>query len=125
MAVAFAVIIRSQKEVKRGTRFVNENEQPFYFSVRKIEKYVLYSAKHILQTFIVLMAKYWFIGVTKTKQFINTRFPKIKKLFEKKEIMKVEKKTLTFLGRAVKESKIKIKRMREHVRETHGVKEEK
>ncbi len=58
---------------------------------------------------------------TKIKKFIFIRFPKLFNIFKKKEQNTEIKPNNTFLKRAIRESKIKIKKIREHVRAEHDM----
>ena len=113
--------MRSYGQVASGIRVPLADEEPFYFSISKIEKYMLYYLKRFLQWAVITTAKYWFIMTTKIKKFIFIRFPKLFNIFKKKEQNTEIKPNNTFLKRAIRESKIKIKKIREHVRAEHDM----
>jgi uncharacterized protein YpmB len=86
---------------------------------RQTEKIMLYLTKHIIQWIVLITVKYWFIVSTKTQKWICKNLPKIDNYFKKvpKEID--DSKGVSFVKRAVIESKIKIRRIKEKVRKEH------
>lgn len=86
---------------------------------RHIEKIMLYLAKHIIQWIIVMVVKYWFIVVTKTRKLTKEKLPKVHNFFRKTEKEITDPKKYTFVRRAVLESKAKIRRVKEKVRREH------
>jgi len=86
---------------------------------RHIEKIMLYLAKHIIQWIIVMVVKYWFIIVTKTRKLMKEKLPKVHNFFKKTEKEINDPKKYTFVRRAVLESKAKIRRVKEKVRREH------
>ena len=85
---------------------------------RHVEKIMLYLAKHIIQWIVLVVVKYWFIISTKVRNWIGRNWPKIYNFFkEKTEDINQQKNS--FVSKAVLESKIKIKRIREKVRREH------
>ena len=88
----------------------NEIRVPF----RKIEKTALYLAKHLIQSVLVILAKYWFILSIKIKKKYEKIWPKIHDYLLRKKITSREKNL--FIKRAVFESKVKIRRIREKIR---------
>jgi hypothetical protein len=87
-------------------------------SFRQIEKNMLYLTKHIVQALVLTVAKYWFILVTKTKKWVMDKWPKVHLFFQKKPVSEGPVKP-SFIQRAVLESKSKIKRIKERVKEEH------
>lgn len=85
---------------------------------RHVEKIMLYLAKHVIQWIVLVVVKYWFIVSTKVKNWIGRNWPKIHEFFKKKTTDTNPKKS-SFVSRAVLESKIKIKRIKEKVRREH------
>lgn len=85
---------------------------------RHIEKIMLYLAKHVIQAIVLVVVKYWFIVSTKIKNWIGKNWPKIYNFFRTKTDEVTAQKS-TFVSRAVLESKIKIKRIREKVKRDH------
>ena len=79
-------------------------------SFRHVEKSMLYLTKHIVQWLILSGAKCWFKIKAKTNKWIQKNSPRIHKFFEKKESTKK-----TFVGKAILESKIKIRRIKERI----------
>ncbi len=87
-------------------------------SFRHLEKIMLYLAKHIIQWIVLVLVKYWFIFITKSKKFIEEKTPKIKKILGRDKVEGiVNLKRNSFIKRAVLESKVKIKKMKEKIRE--------
>ncbi len=85
---------------------------------RHVEKIVLYLTKHIVQWVVLIVIKYSFIIVTKTKKSLKKNWPKISK-FLKKKSKDIKQQNNTFVKRAISESKIKIRRIKEKVRKEH------
>jgi hypothetical protein len=77
---------------------------------RQIEKIMLYLTKHAVQSIILSGAKGWFTIKAKTSKWIHKNSPRIHKFFERKESTKK-----TFVGKAILESKIKIRRIKERI----------
>jgi len=86
---------------------------------RHVEKIMLYLAKHIVQWIILMVVKYYYIFTTKTKKWVKTNSPKIHKFFNKKPKGEYQQKN-GFVRRAVLESKVKIKHIREKVKKEHA-----
>lgn len=81
---------------------------------RQIEKIMLYLTKHAVQWVILIVVKYWFTLTTKTQKWVQKNSPRIHKFFEKKETNKK-----TFVGKAILESKIKIRKVKEKIKKEH------
>ena len=86
---------------------------------RHTEKIMLYLAKHTIQWIVLMVVKYWFIVLTKTKRWFDKKLPKIRVFMEKLE-KDSEKAKKLFTHRSVIELKTKIKHIREKVRREHG-----
>ncbi|MFA6251428.1 MAG: hypothetical protein WC603_02265 [Candidatus Paceibacterota bacterium] len=80
---------------------------------------MLYLAKHTIQWIVLMVVKYWFIVLTKTKRWFDKKLPKIRVFMEKLE-KDSEKAKKLFTHRSVIELKTKIKHIREKVRREHG-----
>lgn len=112
------LLSRSAWEVETGVR--NPDTYPvFKISIRKTEKYVLYYTKWVLQSIVINTVKIWFIFIAKTKKFLKERWPKLVSKLRPKPLEPGERPS--FARRAVIESKIKIKRAKENIREKHKV----
>jgi hypothetical protein len=85
---------------------------------RQIEKIMLYLTKHVVQWIVLVVVRYWFIISTKTKKWVCKNLPKVNKYF-KKAPKEIDDKRISFVKRAVIESKIKIRRIKEKVRKEH------
>lgn len=102
-------------EIKNKNReFEPQRKLPPEIYFRQVEKIMLYLTKHIVQWVVLVVVKYWFTLTTKAQKWILKKLPKIHDFFTKKPDQDVLKKT--FVGRAILESKIKIKRVREKVK---------
>lgn len=86
---------------------------------RHIEQIVLYLTKYIIQSVVFVVMKYWFIILTKTKKWIGKSLPKLYRFFYKESI-KIETQNDSFFRKAILESKIKIRKIKENVRREHG-----
>lgn len=90
--------------------FGTQRKLPPELYFRHIEKIMLYLTKYAVQWVILSGAKGWFKIKAKTNKWIQKNSPKIHKFFEKKESTKK-----TFVGKAILESKIKIRRIKERI----------
>ena len=86
---------------------------------RQVEKIALYLAKHVIQWTVLTVVKYWFISTTKSKKWAHKNYPKIAKIFRKKEEKNGNSK-ISFSKRARLELKSKIGRIKEKVKREHG-----
>jgi len=105
-------------EIRTGKKNIidEENNIP-HIPFRHIEKNMLYLTKHVVQGLVLVTVKYWFILVLKTKKMISEKWPKIHESINKRFSKNNEKKKMTFAKRAVLESKIKIKKMKQRIKE--------
>lgn len=87
---------------------------------RHVEKFMLYLARHVIQWIVLVVFKYWFIFSIKTKKWICKKLPKIYNFVNKKKELPDPFQKPSFVQRAVLESRIKIKRIREKVKKEHG-----
>jgi len=85
---------------------------------RHIEKIMLYLTKHIIQWIVLKLVKYWFILYTKTKKWTCNNLPKIHSFFKKKT-REIDQNRNSFIRRAVLESKMKIRGIKEKIRKEH------
>jgi len=118
---AFGMLLFRAWEI-RTDRLIPEEETEIFtpkLSFRYIEKIILYSAKHIVQWIVLSTVKLWFIIATKTKILLQNKLPKIHNLFKKKENSGTDSRKVSFVERAVMESKIKIKKVKEKIRQEH------
>ena len=86
---------------------------------RHVKKNMLYLTKHIVQGIVLVVVKYWFICVTKTRKWISDKWPKINAYFQKKP-ESTENQKPSFFRKAILESEAKIKRIKEKVKREHG-----
>ena len=118
ISLAFLVILFQAWEIK--TERINSVEVakirlpkiPF----RHIEKNMLYWTKHIILGLVLVSVKYWFIISTKFKKWFDEKWPKINAYFKKKKDGMVSYRH-SFVKKAILESKVKIKRIKEKVKE--------
>ncbi len=87
-------------------------------SFRYIEKVFLLLIKHIIQSIVLSSVKAWFIITTKIKKWIANKLPRLDKFF-KKETKILDPRKISFIQRAVIESKIKIKKVKEKIKKEH------
>lgn len=119
IVASLCLLSYSAWEVETGVR--KEDTYPvFKISIRKTEKYVLYYTKWILQSIVINIVKVWFILVVKTKKFLKEKWPQLVHKLRPKPLEAGERPS--FVRKAVIESKIKIKRVKENIREKHKVK---
>jgi hypothetical protein len=92
------------------------------FSFRNIEKVAQYFIKHIVIAVVLVVAKYWFIGITKTRKWLEENWPKVHRIFEHKSADGIEDglgKPYSFMRRLILETRAKIRRVKESVRRDH------
>lgn len=118
LIVVFGILIRSVRQIRAGKRQLNEDFTPD-ISFRKIEKYVLYYTKNIVQITVVTVVKYSMITALKTKKVVKEKWPtihtKIKRVFNKREAGEKP----SFIQKAILESKTKIRRIKDKVKRDH------
>lgn len=105
----------------RTDRVVIEEDKPKFtreLSFRRFEKIALYVTKHIVQWVVLSFVKIWFTVATKVKIWMKNKLPKIAKFFQRKEKF-TDSRKISFVERAVMESKIKIKRVKEKIKKEH------
>lgn len=98
--------------------FVQNEYLTFEFSFRKLEIIVLHYAKHIIQSFVLIIVKYWFLGIAKTKKWLMEKWPKVHHIIHKKNPVPISTKP-SFFTKALMESKIKISRIKQKIRDEH------
>jgi len=85
---------------------------------RHVEKFMLYLTKHVIQWIVLMIVKFWFIIYAKTKKWTGKNLPKIYEFFKEKT-KDISQQENSFIQRAILESKIKIKHIREKIRRDH------
>lgn len=85
---------------------------------RHLEKIMLHLAKHIIQWIILMIVKYWFTVSAKTKKWVKKNWPKIS-AFLRKKTKDINQQRNSFVQKAILESKIKIRRVKERVKKEH------
>ena len=96
-----------------------ENKIPD-LTFRHVEKSMLYLTKHVVQSIVLTVVKYWFIITTKTRKKISDSWPKIHAILQKKsESPDVVNKKPSFFRKAILESEAKIKKIKEKIKEEH------
>lgn len=121
IAIILAFIMLSYQAWEIKTLRTEKNSNPkimpeIYF--RHLERTALYLIKNIVQWIVLMAVKYWYISSAKTKKWINKNWPKIAN-FLKTKAKDIDFKKNTFIKRAILESKIKIKRIKEKVKKEH------
>lgn len=87
-------------------------------SFRHVEKILLYLAKHLFLFIVLSAARYWYLITTKLNKWIIENWPKVYRIFVKKsDNLQANKKS--FISRVVLESKIKMKRIKEKIKQDH------
>ncbi|MEI6659861.1 MAG: hypothetical protein WCK91_00345 [bacterium] len=92
------------------------------FSFRNIEKIAQYLLKNIIVGVVLIIAKYWFIGITRTKKWLEENWPKVHRIFEHKSAEGIEDglgKPYSFMRRLILETRAKVRRMKEKVKRDH------
>lgn len=123
---AFGMLLFRVWEIKTSRIIVSEISEeklPSRISFRYIETIILYLAKHAIQWTVLLFVKLWYLLVSRIKLIILDKLPKINRFFNR--ISKSDDpRKISFVQRAVIESKIKIKRVKEKIKKEHEEKEE-
>ena len=112
------ILAYSAGQVNAGLRNENREWKIVFPPIRQLEKYLLYSLKHLIQNLILGIVKYWILGMIKIKKWFIENWPKIKARLKKNKV-KIETtypKSPSFIRRAVFESKIKIKRLKQKIK---------
>ncbi len=117
---AFGMLAFRAWEIRSGRVVVEMTAKPVpEISFRIIERSVLYSAKHIVQWIVIATIKYWFLAVTKVRKLVSEKWPAIHDRFTKKPVEGPVKPS--FITKALLESKTKIKRIKQKIREDHDM----
>jgi hypothetical protein len=122
---AFIMLSFRAWEIKTSRRQIEEQDLRKHLpelSFRHVEKILLILTKHVIQSVVVSSVKVWFIFITKAKILIKNKLPKINKFFKKR--ISADSRKITFVQRAIIESKIKIKKVKEVIKKEHEEKEE-
>lgn len=104
----------------RTSRIAIKEEYENYLpklSLKEVEKISLYVIKHIIQSIVLFVVKGWFLFITKTKIWIQNNSPKIHKFFQKK--INTASRKISFVERAIIESKINIKKVKDKIKKEH------
>ncbi|MEK7586240.1 MAG: hypothetical protein AAB477_03375 [Patescibacteria group bacterium] len=119
--MAFGMLTFRAWEIRTTRVSIPENIEKIApdLSFRHVEKSMLYLTKHLVQSIVLGLVKYWFIITTKSKKWIADKWPKIYSYFEKKKDGASEPTKPSFFQKAILESKAKIKRIREKVEKEH------
>lgn len=116
LLIVLGILISSARKVERGIRQIDKVRVPDV-SFRKIEKYMLYYTKNIVQITVITVVKYSMISAIKTKKIVREKLPhihnKIKKVLSKKD------NKPSFIQKAILESKTKIRRIKDKVKREH------
>jgi hypothetical protein len=117
---AFGMLAFRAWEIRTNRiQIIENNESPvpeLYF--RHVEKNILHFSKLIIQWIVLIIVKYWLIMITKIKKWLGENWPKFHKLFEKKEPSSSPMK-ISFVRRAILESKSKISKLKKKIKEEH------
>lgn len=117
---AFYLLAFRAWELRTGRVHSSVEEAKYvpHIPFRQIEKKMLYLAKRVVQGLVLIIAKYWYISTTKGKKWTEDRWPKVYAFFKRKA-KSPEGARSSFFHRAVLESKIKIRRIKERVKREH------
>jgi len=120
MTTAFGMLLFRAWEIKTNRVETVEEHEKYKpeLSFKKIEKISLFLAKHTIQWIVLSCVKLWFTITTKIKIFVVNKLPKINKFFHR-EIKTEGPRRISFIQRAIIESKIKIKKVREKIQKEH------
>lgn len=120
IVISFGMLAYRAWEIETSRVAYNSSEKnEFGVPFRKIEKNIFFFTKHIVQHILVFVAKYWFIISIKTKKKYQEAWPKIHDYLLRKKITSREKNL--FIKRAVIESKMKIRHIKEKIKRENRV----
>ncbi len=121
---AFGMLLFRAWEIRTSRLVIEEKTQTIRkgLSFRDIEKIILFTIKHAVQGIVLFFVKVWFLLITKVKFWIQNKLPKVNRFFEKKP--SADSRKISFVERAVMESKIKIKKVKERIIKEHEEKAE-
>lgn len=117
---AFGMLMFRAWEIRTSRIVIDENKEKFTpeLSFKRFEKIFLFLAKHTIQWIVLSSVKVWYILITKIKVLFKNKLPKINKFFEKKTPI-TDSRKISFVERAIMESKIKIKKVKEKIKRDH------
>jgi H+/gluconate symporter-like permease len=116
---AFGMLFYRAWEIRTSRIAVKEERENYLpkLSLKEVEKIALHVIKHVIQSIVIFTVKGWFLFITKTKILIQNKSPKIHKFFQKKT--NIDSRKISFVERAIIESKIKIKKVKEKIKKEH------
>ncbi len=119
--VAFGMLVFRAWELRtERVKLPEYTESPLPdLSFRHVEKSMLYFIKHVVQNIVLVIVKYWFILTTKTKKKIADSWPKVNAYLKRKPESPDTPRRPSFFRKAILESKAKIRRVKEKVKEEH------
>jgi hypothetical protein len=121
---ALTVLYFRAWELRTGRTTDTEKIVPVqHLTLRHLERIMLYLTKNVVQYIVLAIVKFWFIIVTKFKIWVKDKFPKLNSRFNKTTDSPAPQKP-SFIKKAVLESKSKIKRLKQKIREEHAVESE-
>jgi hypothetical protein len=117
--IAFGMLSYRTWELRTGQVTFNPSDtEAFELSFRKMERTMLYVAKHLIQGFLLVVVKYWLIAITRVRKWLMEKWPKVYGVFKTKEPSPTPIRP-SFFTKALMESKTKIKRLKQKIREDH------
>lgn len=117
--IALGMLLFRAWEIRTARVVVEEPKKHIpELSFRRVEKIILFLIKHLIQWIILSSVKVWYKFTAKVRIFIQNKLPKINKFFCKKQSCSDSRK-ISFVERAVMESKIKIKKVKEKIKKEH------
>ncbi|MFA6392831.1 MAG: hypothetical protein WCW54_01975 [Candidatus Paceibacterota bacterium] len=122
IAGAFGMLMFRNWEIQNNKIEIKENKEKHIgeLSFKYLESIFLHTIKHIIQWIILFVVKLWFIIITKSSIWLKNKLPKLNKFFKKKEVNGTDSRKISFVERAVIESKIKIRKVKEKIKQDHA-----
>lgn len=117
---AFGMLVFRAWEIRTNRIQIEEENIPHTGKInwREVEKIALHLIKHVIQSIVLFIVKYWFLVITKTRIWVQNKLPKVFNFFQKKA-SSIDPRKISFVQRAIIESKIKIKRVKESIKKEH------
>ncbi len=116
---AFGMLMFRAWEIRTSRLIIEEkqNKHVRELSFRYIEKIILFLIKHIIQWIILSTVKIWYLVTTKIRVLLQNKLPKVNKFIQKKT--NTDSRKISFIQRAIIESRIKIKKIKEKIKKEH------
>lgn len=120
---AFGILYYRKLELANGKGNIEQRTLKIIpdFSLRQLEKNFWILIKYGVQKLILFVVKYWIITNIRVKKWISEKWPLVLAIFKSKKTESETQKSPSFFTKALIESKYKIKRMKQKIKEEHNI----